>query len=277
MTSHMFGWGRAISAAVALAMIIGVSARAAEAPAKEPTQDYQGIFLRLQKLSAEDAARLNEKAKAEYELGLASIDKVNYTGAMQRFNKAVDEQPDNLLLRYVAVQMAMYLGNTRKGKAAVEYFDTALTHLNVMNAAPQLNSRERERVTKYIDQIGKLRDAVNQRDMMRNKYGRELAKQWATYFYQDKEKGDNKDKTPEQIALERTGMLPAAPGSTGEAASKSKRPDISSFYKRNPRTGTLRRGTDMGSKIGPSQAAPEDSSAPSITGAPNSGSLPLAK
>lgn len=273
MSSQAF---RFITAVFALTIVLGATAYAVDDLSKEPTRDYQGIFLRLQKLSPDAVARLNEKAKAEYDLGLKWIDKFDYPAAIQHFNKAVEVQPDNLLLRYVAIQMAIYLGNTRKGKQAVEYFDTALTHLNVLDASTQLNSRERERVANYLNMVGKLKDAVGQRDLMRVKYGRELAKQYAAYIYKKEEKDDNKDKTPEQEALERTGMTQqTATGGAAPTETKQKGPDITSYLKRSPRMGILRRGTDMGTKIGPSvsQSTTEENATPAVSPAPGSGGL----
>ncbi len=272
MSNRVFRMGCAVVAAVALTIALGLPAAAADdALTKASTQDYQGIFLRLQKLSADDAARLNEKAKAEYDEGLKWIDKFDYPAAMQHFNKAVDAQPNNMLLRYVAIQMAIYMGNTRKGKQAVEYFDMALTNLNALDTSTQLNSREKERVAKYLDVVGKLKDAVGQRDLMRNKYGRELAKQYAAYVYKKEEK-DEKNKTPEQEALERTGAMPQGVGGSAQTETKQKGLDISTFLKRTPRVGALRRGTDIGTKVGPTQVTTEENAAPTASATPG-GSL----
>ncbi len=199
--------GCAVVAAVALTIALGLPAAAPTyALTKASTQDYQAIFLRRKSCRRLRRAP-QRKSQGGILRGLKWIDKFDYPAAMQHFNKAVDAQPNNMLLRYVAIQMAIYMGNTRKGKQAVEYFDMALTNLNALDTSTQLNSREKERVAKYLDVVGKLQDAVGQRDLMRNKYGRELAKQYAAYVYKKEEK-DEKNKTPEQEALERTGAMP---------------------------------------------------------------------
>ncbi len=173
-----------------------------------------------------------------------------------------------MLLRYVAIQLAIFMA-TAQGNWRSIIFDMALTNLNALDTSTQLNSREKERVAKYPDVVGKLKDA-RLRDLMRNKYGRELAKQYRHTF--TKEEKDEKNKTPEQEALERTGAMPQGVGGSAQTETKQKGLDISTFLKRTPRVGALRRGTDIGTKVGPTQVTTEENAAPTASATPG-GSL----
>lgn len=209
----MLRFGRLLTALVAAALLISAGSA-------------QAKLFKLQPLSPQDASRLNDKAKVEYEQGLNWVSKIDYPLAFQHFNKAVEAQPENIYLRYVAVQVAVYLGDTRMGNKATEYYDQALNHLKAIDASPALNQRERDRAQGLMDMVGKLKDSVGQRDLNRTKYGRELAKQYAEIIYKKPE--ETTEQSPEQEALARTGVIKKE----GEKSDVATGVDVLTLYKR---------------------------------------------
>ncbi|MCE5229928.1 hypothetical protein LLG95_10075 [bacterium] len=257
MSSQVFRLGRLMTAVIAVAMMLGAGSAHAR-------------LLKLQLLSPQDASRLNEQAKAEYEQGLNWVNKIDYPAAFKHFNAAIEAQPENIFLRYIAVQMGIYLGDTRKGKPAIEYYEATLTNLNAIDASANLNARERERVANYIDLVTKLKDAVGQRDMMRLKFGRDIAKQYAADMY--KKPGETEEqgtKTPETAALERAGIKTQTPGSQMNTppAEQNTGVDITMLYKRTPRQGTLKRGMSASPEASAGgQSATGESATGSVSG-----------
>lgn len=251
MSSHVFGFGRFLTVVAAVFMLLVAGSS-------------QAKIFKFQPLSDQDAARLNEKAKEQYELGVNWVSKIDYPLALQHFTKAVEAQPDNVYLRYVVVQVAVYIGDTRKGKQSIESYDLALTQLKAIDESPQLNAREKDRVEGLIDTIGKLKDAVGARDQNRIQFGRKLAAQYAELTYKKKEE-TAADQGPEREALERSGVVKKQAPVTGAPVSGV---DVISLYKKPRRQGSARPSYSPATPASPTDAAGTAQTGAETTAAP---------
>jgi hypothetical protein len=165
-------------------------------------------------LTPQRADRLNREARQAYDLGLAALDKINYTSAVEHFTKAVQAESDNPWLRFCVVQVAVYLGDTgtqmtslysnlSKGAESIKYYDLAALNLKAIGESPKLNVREQQRAQQWYETITELRQSVLERDTKRMQYGREIAKQYAKEIYRaeqaDKEKADKEARKKPQV------------------------------------------------------------------------------
>jgi len=164
--------------------------------------------LDLEPLSPARVDQLNEAAREAYQQGMVALDRVNYPLALEFFQRAVREEPDNIYLRFQVVQVAHYLGDTRSvDKHAIRYYDIAEDNLRAMTESDALNEREKGRAAEAIEMVQQLRRSASERDEKRRTAGRELAEEIRKELYLDlKEKEKDLRQQREEMIGERRRM-----------------------------------------------------------------------
>lgn len=176
----------------------GATLQAAEKP--------QSRLLELKPMARQNVERLNKEARKNYELGMVAVDKINYEKGLDYFEKAVQQEPDNVSLRYMVIQMAQYLADTRFGTESIKYYDKVEDNLKAMIASPRLNAREKERAQGALETITALRQTVAERDEKRQKTGLEMGKAYAKQVYKEpaKERAAKLKAAQVQAAVQET-------------------------------------------------------------------------
>ena len=201
--------------------------------AAAPLQAKMFIF---KPLPAQQAVRLGNEAQASYEVALAAIDKNNHEKALAALNESIRAEPENPWLRYAAIQVAIYLGDTRNGRNSLEFYDNALEHLKVLASSESLNIRERERAEENLKLVTQLRALVAERDAKRRQFGMEIAKQYAKVTYKDAEReAEEKKEREEQMKQIMGGGGATAQQAQSAVATEETRTDsfdVMDLYKR---------------------------------------------
>ncbi len=190
----------------------------------------QARKLDLRQLDPQTVTRLNERAQQHYEQALAWLDMINYNQALQSLNAAVAADPANPHLRFMAVQMAVYLGDTRGGSESIGFYDMALDHLREIAESPQLNANEQARASEYMRTIGRLREIIGERDQARLKHGREIARQYASLIYPVEE--EEEDPAATQFGMPGMQGMPGMPGAQRPKQRRNTGPDVMQLYRR---------------------------------------------
>jgi len=176
----------------------------APAPTPIPPHPWPHL-LNLKPIPSQRLDRLTKDARREYELGMGALDKINYSLALDHFTKSVQAEPDNVYLRYVLVQLAQYLGDSRAGDQSNKYYDLCTQNLKEVVDSPKLNAREKERAQTALDLIASLRQSVGERDEKRAQYGLAMAKR----YVRDSGLGKAKQKLSEKERLEKQAKIKA--------------------------------------------------------------------
>lgn len=159
-----------------------------------------------QLLDAARVERMPEDAKLSYEKALAAMDKILFERALEHLQTAIEQDPDNMHLRYVAVQTATYLGDTRSGAESIRYYTVAAHNLRVMADSPRLNLREQRRAGEALDYVVSLQQSVVERDQQRKAAGMEIAKQYMQELREGAKK-DGEEEASEEVQRSRVEEL----------------------------------------------------------------------
>ncbi len=154
--------------------------------------------LDLEPLPPQRVDKLSEEARKSYEKGMAAIDRINYNLAKEHFTRAIEGDPDNVRLRFVLVQLAHYLGDTRKGTKSIEFYDLANANLKKIFESPHLNAREKRKAKAAIEMVRKKRQSVPERDEKRRQHGLEIAKLYAKEIFSGREEDPGRKKRKEK-------------------------------------------------------------------------------
>jgi hypothetical protein len=154
-------------------------------------------------LPPEDVAAMSPEGRALYQEGLRHLDRINYRAAMESLNQAVEQAPDSIHLRYLAVTLARYMGdNTYASRliamdsapTSVQYYDMAIQHLRALAESPRLNAREKQRAAQSLEDVTALRTSVTERDERRKAWGEAFTKAYARIAF---------ERPPEEMEKER--------------------------------------------------------------------------
>lgn len=235
-------------AALACGVILGLSAGFGPSRALAIPSTISAHLLDLKPIPPQRLDHLPPEARKQYDLGMKSVDKINYIKGLEYFTHGVELSPDDVYLRFMVVQLAQYLGDTRLGEDSDMYYDLALKHLKIIADSPRLNAREKERARSALETITSLRQSRTERDEKRQQIGMVIAKKYEKESYKPtgKEKKElNRKKLRAQIkaAYGAKNKLPGSatkittpPGnySTGSANAGSAAPSSSNFSMKNP-------------------------------------------
>ena len=149
----------------------------------------QARMLTVTPLEAQRVERMSRDEKAQYEQVLAALDKILYERALDELQKTIGMDPDNDHLRFMAVQVATYLADTRWGNESTTYYGIAISNLQALAESPRLNAREQGRAKEAIGKLTDLQRSVSTRDELRRQWGLQIAKAYVSEM-----KGEDKDK-----------------------------------------------------------------------------------
>jgi tetratricopeptide (TPR) repeat protein len=147
----------------------------------------QARLLDLKPLPPRKVDRLKKDTRKSYEMGMLAIDRINYEQAKDHFTRAIEKEPENVHLRFILVQLAHYLGDTRKGAKSIEYYDLAAINLKNIFESSRLNTREKRKAMEGLEMIRSKRQSVPERDEKRRQHGLEIAKLYAKDIFAGKE------------------------------------------------------------------------------------------
>lgn len=138
----------------------------------------------LQPMPPQQMERISPEARQQFEMGLNWIDRINLERALDNFVAASNLEPDNVYLRFSVVELARYLGDTRRGSDSIKYYDMAAINLKSIFESPRLNPRERNRANQGLRLLTELRQSVPERDAKRKERGQKLILEIAKEKYQ---------------------------------------------------------------------------------------------
>lgn len=157
--------------------------------------------MELKLLSEKREKQLTENAQKAYQLALESMDKVLYEKALTHFVEASDADSDNVYLRFIVIQLAKYLGDTRDGDDAIDFYDIAIDNMRLLAESPYLNAREKERAQKAVDEFVEFRDTVPERDKLRDVAGLAVIKRHVEQSHPNEEKQQEEQRSKDRIKM----------------------------------------------------------------------------
>jgi hypothetical protein len=152
----------------------------------------QARMLKLDRLAPQVVAQMSADARAQYEQALAAMDRILYERALSSLQAALKLDSANEQLRFMLIQLAAYLGDTRWGSDAAtayhlsatggkepnlssfEYYQAAIDALQVMSVSPRLNPREQNRARQAVERLTALQQTIAERDDKRREWGKAI-------------------------------------------------------------------------------------------------------
>ena len=144
---------------------------------------------------------MSREARVEYEQAVLALDRILYEEALEHLQATIQLDPENVRLRFMAVQLATYLGDTRWGEDSLTYYGIAIDNLRRMASSPQLNLREQQRAQDAIERLITLQQTVLDRDQSRRQWGWQLAQIIAARDGRKSKEEEDTEAAAERLAL----------------------------------------------------------------------------
>jgi hypothetical protein len=175
---------RVVGQALASIMVLAATFRVAPSA--------QARILKLDNLTPQAVAQMSAEARVQYQQALVALDRVLYERALSCLQAALKLASADDQLRFMVIQLAAYMGDTRWGSNATtsyhtnaagskepnlnsfEYYQIAIDELQVMTVSPRLNPREQKRAGTAIDRLTALQQTIAERDGVRRQWGKEI-------------------------------------------------------------------------------------------------------
>jgi hypothetical protein len=118
--------------------------------------------------------KLNPKALKTYEEGVKAYDHVNLDLALEKFYKAMQQDPKHIKIRFLVAQFAHERGRMKTGEKTIQFFSMAEEALNGLVARKGLKDKDLERAERDLSVLKRDQDNVANRDIIREATGKQI-------------------------------------------------------------------------------------------------------
>lgn len=121
--------------------------------------------------NAAEVQYFSPEAQQFYAAGVAALDKVDYSNAYSMLSKAASLQPAAIRVNHIAAKLALYQGRQHPADEARDFYETAINSYQNILRVPTITGDLRRQVTNEMKLAELERDALAQRDVLREAAG----------------------------------------------------------------------------------------------------------